>query len=199
MVGIVGSYREGGVIDTVVGEILAIAERNGKSTQKVLLADYDVGFCTNCRACMQSPGFARVPCVVHHDDAEKILKGIENADSLVIGAPVNMGQTNALMQQFIERSVGFGYWPWGTAGGPKLRNSQVRHTAVLVSSSAAPAFMNNRLFGVSAVLALKRFARLVGAKVVAQIKIGLVTDEQISLSVRTKGQIDAAARKLLQA
>ena len=199
IVGIVGSYRREGVTDTVVSKVLESARRAGKSTQKIHLQDCAIEFCTNCRACMQPPGQSRVPCAIHDDDAEQVLQLLERSEGFVIGAPINMGHINALTQRLVERSVGFGYWPWGTRGGPKLRNSSTRHRAVLVSTSAAPAVMNSRLFGVTAIPALKRFARLTGAEVVSQIKVGQITDEKVVLSNRTEVKIARAARKLSHA
>ena len=199
IVGIVGSYRKEGVTDTVVTQLLELVGRAGKSTRKIYLQDCDIAFCTNCRACMQPAGQVRVPCAIYNDDAEEVLQALERSDGFVIGAPINMGHINALTQKFVERSVGFGYWPWGTQRGPKLRDNTTRHKAVLVSTSAAPAMMNSRLFGVSAIPALKRFARLTGAEVVSQIKVGQVTDEKTVLSNRTEVKIARAARKLSRA
>lgn len=69
-----------------------------------------------------------------------ILDTLEAADALVIGAPVNFGNVNALTQQFLERCVCYGYWPWN-ARRPQWRNPQISKKAVLVSSSAAPGIL----------------------------------------------------------
>jgi hypothetical protein len=55
VLGIVGSYRKGGHIDTAVSAILASAATAGANTQKVYLQDQHIEFCTNCRHCLQNP------------------------------------------------------------------------------------------------------------------------------------------------
>ena len=50
--GIVGSYRKGGINDTVVGKILEGAADRGAQTEKVFLPDRNVLFCRNCRECV---------------------------------------------------------------------------------------------------------------------------------------------------
>ena len=55
VVGIVGSYRKGRVIDTAVTEILNGAESRGAETVKIYLTEKQIEFCNNCRSCMQEP------------------------------------------------------------------------------------------------------------------------------------------------
>jgi FMN-dependent NADH-azoreductase len=183
VIGIIGSYREGGTIDSAVNEILSAAEAEGASTSKIWLKDQHVEFCTNCRQCMQEPGAERGKCIFENDDdMENILSEIEAADAIVVGAPVNLGNVNALTRRFMERCVGFAYWPWGTQGGPKIRNPEQPRRAVLVSSSGAPGIFNSRLFGFGAIPALKQLAGMMGAKTVGILKIGLVLNEDFKLS-----------------
>ena len=51
VLGIVGSYREGGTVDTAVDDILAAAADEGATTEKILLKNRYVEFCTNCPSC----------------------------------------------------------------------------------------------------------------------------------------------------
>jgi multimeric flavodoxin WrbA len=53
---IVGSYRKGGTVDTVIDAILSAAREAGAETSKVYLIDKHIEFCTNCRACTQPEG-----------------------------------------------------------------------------------------------------------------------------------------------
>jgi multimeric flavodoxin WrbA len=183
--GIVGSYRFGGVIDTVVSEVLQAAEENGALTSKIYLSDCNIDFCINCRECTQSPGQDRVPCLVHtDDDMDDIIEQIEKSDTIVIGAPVNIGSANALTQKFVERCVGYYYFPWGKKF-PVLRDSRIRRKAILVSGSAAPAFMNSAVFGSSAMMTLKEIAKLVGADVVHTIKVGNVISSDFGVPARS--------------
>ena len=56
VIGIVGSYRKNGIIDSVVSEILSVSASQGCETQKIYLLDKKIEFCTNCRTCLQVPG-----------------------------------------------------------------------------------------------------------------------------------------------
>lgn len=183
---LVGSYRKGGFVDAAVTAVLAAAEQAGAETEKIYLLDRHIEFCTNCRACMQSPGAARGKCVLD-DNLEPLLQAIEAADAYVIGAPVNFYNVNALTRRFMERCVGFAYWPWGQ-GAPKIRNPRQDKRVVLVSTSGAPAFMGRYLTGTYS--ALKEITKLFGAKPVGTLWIGLVKSETVALSA---GQLNKAA------
>jgi FMN-dependent NADH-azoreductase len=194
--GIVGSYRKAGVIDTVVSDILEAAAAKGATTDKIYLSDRHIEFCTNCRECVQPPGEERVPCVVHtDDDVNDIIGQAFEADTLVIGAPVNLGSANALTQKFAERCIGSYHYPWGSKF-PVLRRKDKPRKAILVSSSAAPAFMNNASFGAGAVSTLRTIADLLGAEVVDVIKVGMVSERDFEVPERSLKKAREVARKL---
>jgi multimeric flavodoxin WrbA len=192
VVGIVGSYRKNGVIDSVVTEILEGAAKQGAQTKKIYLQDRHIEFCTNCRMCMQQPGLERGKCVLA-DDMDNILQDIESADSLVIGAPVNFGNINALTRRFLERCVCYGYWPWNAAA-PKLRNPNRTKKSVLVSSSGAPAWMGRLLTGTLG--ALKDLSKMLGAKPVGVLWVGLVNQQDMPLSDRIRRRAKRLGQKL---
>ena len=124
ILGIVGSYRKGLVIDTAVSEILAAAAECGAETSKIDLIDAHVEFCTNCRTCTQEPGAEPGRCVLE-DDMRSILQQIERSDGLVLGSPVNFGDVTAITKRFQERLVCYAYWPWDPPGPPVLRNKKL--------------------------------------------------------------------------
>ncbi len=62
VVGIVGSYRKGRVIDSAVTEILKGAESSGAKTVKIYLTEKQIEFCNNCRSCMQEPCALKPNC-----------------------------------------------------------------------------------------------------------------------------------------
>ena len=192
VVGIVGSYRKNGVIDSAVTEILEAAATEGAETKKIYLQDRHIEFCTNCRVCMEEPGLERGKCVLR-DDMDKILQEIESADSLVIGAPVNFGNINALTQQFLERCVCYGYWPTDAAT-PQIRNPNPKKKSVLVSSSAAPAWMGRLLTG--AIGTLKYLSKMLGAKPIGVLWVGLVKPKDIQLSDTIRQRAKQLGRKL---
>jgi multimeric flavodoxin WrbA len=170
---IVGSYRKGGVIDAAVDEILASATAAGAETTKIYLLDKHVEFCTNCRTCTQPEGPQRGRCPTT-DDMAGILDELERSDGIVLASPMNFWTVTALMKRFIERTVGYAYWPWGRAA-PKVRNRRKDKRAVVVISSASPAFLARlmtRMVGL-----LKGCAALFGAKTIGVLAIGLAAGE----------------------
>jgi multimeric flavodoxin WrbA len=182
VVAIVGSYRKGGAIDTAVEAILEGAREKGAQTHTIYLREQHVEFCTNCRQCTQSPGAERVKCA-QQDDLESILKEIEAADAVVLGSPVNYYNATALFRRFLERLLGFFYWPWGN-NLLVQRNKRQSRKAVLVASAGMPGFLIP--FATGAAKALRLAAKCLGAKRVGSLWIGLVSQEpHPRLSART--------------
>lgn len=172
ILGIVGSYRKGKVIDSAVTEILKGAESEGAETAKIYLTEKQIEFCNNCRSCTQQPGDKRGECV-YDDDMEGILQQIDEADGYVLGSPVNFGTVTAVMKRFMERLVVYGYWPWGKIAAPKFRNAKLNKKAVIVTSFTPPAWMGRLLLS-GAARVLKEMAKVLGAKVVKFLYFGMV-------------------------
>lgn len=119
---IVGSYRKGGTVDTVIDEVLSAAHAAGAETSKVYLIDKHIEFCTNCRACTQEKGTGRGACPLE-DDMKGILDALEKSDCLVLGSSINFYTVTAVMKKFAERLLCRSYWPWGMLR-PKMRNKK---------------------------------------------------------------------------
>jgi len=167
IIAIVGSYRRGGTVESAVDELLAAAAAHGAVVEKVNLLDQRVEFCANCRTCTTEPGPDRGQCLIA-DDVPAILDKIDASDAFVLAAPVNFWTVTALMKRFIERTVCYGYWPWG--GAPKPRRT-ARQRAIVITASAAPALLGR--WGTDAGKLLRRVARLLGADKVETLWIGL--------------------------
>jgi len=166
---LVGSYRKGGTIDLAVDEILDAAKAEGAEVSKIYLIDRHTEFCRNCRSCTQQEGERRGACPLS-DEMGAILDEIEHSDALVLASPMNFGTVTAVMKRFIERLTCFAYWPWG-APAPKLRKTSKDKLAVVVASSAMPAFfarLTTQMVGL-----LKKCAAVLGAKTVDVLFIGL--------------------------
>jgi multimeric flavodoxin WrbA len=174
ILGIVGSYRRNGTIDSLVTAILSAAEEQGAETDKIYLIDKHIEFCTNCRTCTQKPGTERGECI-HLDDMAGILDRYDASDGIVIGAPVNCFNLNAITRRFMERLVCLTYWPWGK-GGYVLRKKAKGKKAVLITSSAMPAIIGR--FFTGAPRALRVIAETMGAKPVASLFAGLSAQKQ---------------------
>ena len=171
VVAIIGSYRKHGTVDQAVDAILAGARERGATTEKIFLIDEYIEFCTNCRACAQVPGPEWGKCV-HKDGLEALLARIHAAEVLVLASPVNFGNATAIFRRFMERLTGAAYWPWGRLGPPSPRNKTQTKHAVLVISSAAPAFLARLFTGTRKTL--KTTAKILGARTVATLFIGPV-------------------------
>lgn len=195
VVGIVGSYRKGHTIDSAVSAVLEGAKEMGAETRKIYLLDKHIEFCTNCRTCTQEKDATRGKCA-RDDDLEEILNEIESADGVVLGSPINFFTVTAIMKRFIERLVAFAYWPWGVAA-PRLRIKKPSKKAVIITSSACPAFVG-RILMPNALSILKAAARSVGAKVVKKLHFGFIAGKKDQkLKEKALSKAYEAGRKLV--
>jgi len=177
VVGIVGSYRRGKTIDSAVSAVLEGAKAGGAETKNINLLDKHIEFCTNCRSCAQKKVEGRRGKCVHNDDMDGIMTEIDDADAVVLGSPVNFGTVTALMKRFIERLIPYGYWPWNEALAPVNRIAKADKKAIIVTSSACPAFFG-RILMPSALGTLKKAAKVMGAKVIKSLYFGPVAGKE---------------------
>lgn len=112
VVAIVGSYRKDGTTEAAVDAILEGSREGGVQTTKIRLIEKRVEFCTNCRSCTQIPGRERGWCI-QKDDLESIVGEIDRSDGVVLASPVNFYDVTAVFRRFMERLIGYSYWPWG--------------------------------------------------------------------------------------
>lgn len=189
-----GSYRDGGITDQMLSHFKKAANNADMQIEIIMLRDFKIEFCTNCRSCTQEPGKISGKCIIK-DDMELLIQKIENADFYIFASPTNMYSATALFRRFLERLVVFGYWPWGM-NAPKFRKEgEVRKKAVLVSSCAAPSFMG-RYFS-DTLKSLKIAAKLVGADPVGTVFAGLVGQEKTpALASKYERQIVSLMMKL---
>jgi len=80
----------------------------------------------------------------------------------------------AVMKRFIERLTCFAYWPWGM-NVPKVRNKLKGKCAVVVASSAAPAFVAR--LSTRMVSLMKNSAGLLAARTIGVLFIGLAAQQ----------------------
>ena len=181
-----GSYRDDGMTDQTVEAIAQAIKAADAEVEIILLREYPIEFCLNCRACTQQPGTAPGECV-HHDGMQKLIDKIERADCYIFAAPTNFGSVTALFKRFMERLVVYAYWPWDM-NGPQYRKAQApKKKAILLSSCAAPGIIGRWLFGTDK--QLKMTAKTIGAEVVGSLFTGMIAKEQhpkLPESVRPK-------------
>ena len=190
-----GSYRDDGVTDKTVEVLKQTLEAAGEQVEVVLLRDYPIEFCLNCRECTQQPGEEPGMCV-QHDGMQELINKIESADAFILASPTNFGSVTAVFKRFMERLVVYAYWPW-EMHAPQYRKKDVKKKmALLVSSSAAPGFMARFAYGTHR--QLKATAKVIGAKPVGTIFTGLIADKpKPDLSRKVLIKMKAKALKLL--
>jgi len=172
IVAIVGTYRKGKVIDTAASEVLRGAADNGAETEEIYLIDKHIEFCKNCRTCTQEKDIGRRGKCVHDDDMEEILGKVDEADGLVLAAPTNFSNVNAVTRRFMERLIVYGYWPWN-AKIPTLRVKKPGKKAVTITAAGCPAFIA-RILMPGPPKALKIAAGMMGAKVHTSLYYGAI-------------------------
>lgn len=189
-----GSYRRGGMTDQAAEAASSAARGAGADVETIVLAEKNIAFCNNCRACMQEPGTKRGACPLA-DDMDSILDSLEAADGLIFAAPVNCFNVTAVFRKFMERGSPYAYWPWG-AKGPSMRLKNTGKKAVLIASSAMPGPLGRIFTG--AMRALKLSAGGFGAKVSGTLFIGFsAMEERPSLSAADRRRAEALGRSLL--
>lgn len=189
-----GSYRTDGITDQAVEAAANVLRENGADVETVLLREYDIEFCTNCRSCTQEPGTAPGQCV-QNDGMRELVRKIEAADGYILAAPTNMGSVTAVFKRFMERLAVFAYWPWG-APAPRMRRAGMApKKALLVSSCAAPGLMGRWLY--STRRELQAAAEAIGARPVGTVFTGLIAKaSDTRMPRRTRKKAASLARKL---
>jgi NAD(P)H-dependent FMN reductase len=181
-----GSYRQNGYTDRMLQIMGEQLNSEGVTHETIILRDYPIEFCTNCRTCTRHEGNAPGQCI-HHDGMEVLIEKIESADGYVFASPTNFGTVTAVFKRFLERLVVYGYWPWEQPY-PKFRKTESK-AAICLSSCAAPSLIGRFMFGTLGVM--KQAARCVGAKVVDTLLVGQIADQQHK-------PVDEADRKRIQ-
>jgi multimeric flavodoxin WrbA len=97
IIGVVASPRKEGNTAWTVNKILEGAKEQGAETQTWLFSDLDIKPCKGCLGCVQSD-----QCVID-DDMQKLYHELKQADALVLGSPVYMGQMSAQAKIFTDR------------------------------------------------------------------------------------------------
>ncbi|MCL2774070.1 MAG: flavodoxin family protein [Oscillospiraceae bacterium] len=81
----------------IVVKIFEGEKERGAETRTVNFSDLDIKPCKGCLGCVKKDR-----CVVS-DDMQKIYDALEQADALVLGSPVYMGQMSAQAKIFTDR------------------------------------------------------------------------------------------------
>jgi multimeric flavodoxin WrbA len=190
-----GSYRDDGITDQAVNAMIQAVQAAGAEVELVLLREYPIEFCLNCRECTQHPGDMPAECV-QHDGMKELVDKIEWADSYILAAPTNFGSVTAIFKRFMERLIVYAYWSWDM-NAPRFRKANaLKKKAVLISSCAAPGILGRWIYGTHK--QLKLTAQTIGADTIGSIFTGMISKQpQPELPERVKTKINAIAEELV--
>ena len=99
IIGIIASPRKVGNTAWVVNKILEGAKERGAETQSWCFSDLDIKPCSGCLCCHNDGDRG---CIID-DDMQELYGAIEQADALVLGSPVYMGQMSAQAKTVTDR------------------------------------------------------------------------------------------------
>ena len=97
IIGFVASPRKNGNTAWTVNQILEGAKDSGNETFIWYSSDLDINPCKGCLGCVQGDR-----CIIN-DDMQEIYNALENADAIVLGSPIYMGQMTAQAKIFTDR------------------------------------------------------------------------------------------------
>ena len=98
IIGINASPRKEGNTAFIVTKILEGAKERGAETKSFSFSDLDIKPCRGCLACHKGDR----GCVIN-DDMQKIYEAMAQADAIILGSPIYMGQMSAQAKIFTDR------------------------------------------------------------------------------------------------
>ena len=183
------SPRRHGNISQMVEVMTDECRKAGAEAQAVTVQQLNIRPCLGCMKCR-----ATHRCVLPEDDAQRVLKLIQQADALVIAAPCYWGNIPGTLKILFDRIV-YGMMDESPRGLPIPLHKGKR--CVLVSTSTTP-WPFNRLMHQSsgAIRAMKEVCRYSGFKTVATIEKGGIRHDT-TLSEKDEKRCRKAVRKLI--
>ena len=97
IIGFSASPRKEGNTAWTINKILEGAKEQGAETQAWYSNELDIKPCKGCLGCVQSDR-----CIIN-DDMQTLYDALEQADALILGAPIYMGQMSAQAKIFTDR------------------------------------------------------------------------------------------------
>jgi multimeric flavodoxin WrbA len=97
-----GSPRKGWNTATLLSHALEGAASQGAETELIHLYDYNYKGCRSCFACRLKNGKSYGKCAMK-DELTPILEKVEDADALLFGSPIYIGNITGEMRSFMER------------------------------------------------------------------------------------------------
>lgn len=182
------SPRRHGNISQMVEVMADECRQAGVEVQTVTVQQLDIRPCLGCMKCR-----AAHKCVLPEDDAQRVLKLIQQADALVVAAPCYWGNIPGTLKLLFDRIV-YGMMDESEKGWPLPLHKGKR--CVLVSTSTTPWPFNRIMHQSSgAIRAMKEVCRYSGLKTVATVEKG-GTRHDTTLSEKDERRCRKAVRKL---
>jgi multimeric flavodoxin WrbA len=98
IIGLIASPHKEGNTAWIVNKILEGAKEQGAETQAYYFGDLDIKPCHGCLSCHKGDQ----GCIIN-DDMQKLYAAIEQADAIVLGSPIYMGQMSGQAKIFTDR------------------------------------------------------------------------------------------------
>lgn len=140
---IMGSYRKGKTIDTLIDKAIEGAKANNSEVEieKITLVDQKIEFCMGCMTCFKDDLSKEMAKCVIRDDMDSLNPKILEAEGYIFGTPVFMAHETAIMKQFLERIC----WIFGKPAQkrrkvvipkqcPEPRSNQKKKAIIITSS-----------------------------------------------------------------
>ena len=182
-----GSPRKKGLISQMLGIMQAEAEQRGGQVQLVYTNDLTIKPCIGCMVC-RSKG----KCVLGEDDSQRVLKMMQEADAIIMGAPCYWGNIPGQMKLLFDRIV-YGMM----RDTPRFPEPLMKGKKCILLSTCTTPWPWNILFKQSrgAIRAMREICLYSGFKIVATIERG-GTVMHPQLSEKDKQKCRKAIRKV---
>ena len=159
-----GSPRKKGLISQMLSIMQEEAETRGDTVEMVYTNDLTVKPCTGCMSCR-----TKERCVLAEDDSQRVLKMMQQADAIIMGAPCYWGNIPGQMKLMFDRQVYGMMRDTNRFPEPLMKGKK----CILISTCTTP-WPWNILFKQSrgAIRAMREIARYAGFKIVSTIERG---------------------------
>jgi multimeric flavodoxin WrbA len=140
------------------------AEKRGDTVEMVYTNDLTVRPCTGCMACR-----TKEKCVLAEDDSQRVLKMMQQSDTIIMGAPCYWGNIPGQMKLMFDRQV-YGMM----RDTPRFPEPLMKGKKCILVSTCTTPWPWNILFKQSrgAIRAMREIARYAGFKIVSTIERG---------------------------
>ncbi len=182
-----GSPRKKGLISQMLGIMRNEAEKNGDKVETVFTNELDVKPCTGCMACR-----SKERCVLPEDDSQRVLRLMQAADAIIMGAPCYWGNIPGKMKLLFDRLV-YGLM----RDTPRFPEPLMKGKKCILVSTCTTPWPFNIWFAQSrgAIRAMREIARYSGFKIVATIERG-GTAKHSEMTEKDKNRSRKAVRRL---